>query len=102
MTATATAFQPHDTSLKAVPATPSTPMRKPLPRGKAKKWYQAVNRRRRAAKLVLALLDQGIYTPSRATNGRIRKIATQYNIGGTTPSDITCELVRQYLRAAAR
>ncbi|WP_194838460.1 hypothetical protein [Nocardia sp. XZ_19_369] len=77
------------------PAAPTERVR--LPRGKSKRWYRKVARRRKAARIVIALHDAGIYTPSRAHDRRI--VATAIKADIKEPSETTCELVRNMLRA---
>ncbi|WP_063711435.1 hypothetical protein [Nocardia asiatica] len=82
------------------PAPESPPERKPKPTGRARKWYVSVARLDKAARLVTALIDQGVYTPSKATDSKIRSVAKDYRI--RKPSDDTCEMVRDILRARTR
>jgi hypothetical protein len=73
-----------------------TPMpRKPLPAGRPREWYIAHNRRLKTMRLVIALLDSGVYEPARASDRRIRDTADL--IGVHPPSDITCRMVRALL-----
>jgi hypothetical protein len=69
--------------------------KKPLPAGRPREWYIAHNRRLKTMRLVIALLDSGVYDPAQAGNGRIR--ATADLIGVHPPSDITCRMVRALL-----
>lgn len=69
--------------------------RKPLPAGLPREWYIAHNRRLKTMRLVIALLDSGVYEPAQAGNARIR--ATADRIGVHPPSDITCRMVRALL-----
>lgn len=69
--------------------------RKPLPAGLPREWYVAHNRRLKTMRLVIALLDSGIYEPAQAGDRRIR--ATAELIGVHRPSDITCRMVRALL-----
>jgi hypothetical protein len=69
--------------------------KKPLPAGRPREWYVAHNRRLKTMRLVIALLDSGVYEPAQAGNPRIR--ATAERIGVHPPSDITCRMVRALL-----
>ncbi|WP_280373678.1 hypothetical protein, partial [Nocardia abscessus] len=66
--------------------------RRPLPAGRPRAWYVLHNRRLKAMRLAIALLDSGVYAPSYATNKRIRHTAEV--IGIRPPSDATCTMVR--------
>ncbi|WTR18689.1 hypothetical protein OG565_32910 [Streptomyces sp. NBC_00138] len=78
------------------PKTPLTPLpRKPLPAGRPREWYVAHNRRLKTMRLVIALLDSGVYEPAQAGNPAIRRVAER--IGVHPPSDITCRMVRALL-----
>lgn len=66
--------------------------KKPLPAGRPRDWYVAHNRRLKTMRLVIALLDSGVYEPSQASDRRIRDTAER--IGVHPPSDITCRMVR--------
>jgi hypothetical protein len=82
----------------SVPATlsnPSNPSKKPLPAGQPREWYVSHNRRLKAMRLAIALLDTGVYTPRQAHNGRIRSTAAR--IGVHPPSNTTCHLVRSLI-----
>jgi hypothetical protein len=75
---------------------PSRPLPKePLPAGHPRAWYIAHNRRLKTMRLVIALLDSGVYEPAQAGDGRIR--ATASRIGVHEPSDTTCRMVRTLL-----
>lgn len=69
--------------------------KKPLPAGLPREWYIAHNRRLKTMRLVIALLDSGVYEPAQAGNARIRDTADR--IGVHPPSDITCRMVRTLL-----
>lgn len=69
--------------------------KKPLPAGHPRAWYIAHNRRLKSMRLVIALLDSGVYEPAQAGNGRIRDAAER--IGVHEPSDTTCHMVRRLL-----
>lgn len=74
-----------------------TPLRKkPLPAGRPREWYASHNRRLKAMRLSIALLDSGVYHPSTATDARIRMTAER--IGIHPPSDTTCRMVRALIR----
>ncbi|MGA5194837.1 hypothetical protein [Streptomyces exfoliatus] len=76
---------------------PWTPLqRKPLPAGRPREWYVTHNRRLKAMRLAIALLDAGVYVPSKATNATIRTTADR--IGIHPPSDSTCRMVRALIR----
>ncbi|WP_157106769.1 hypothetical protein [Nocardia arthritidis] len=67
-----------------------------LPAGRPRAWYVLHNRRLKAMRLAIALLDSGVYAPSYATNKRIRHTAEV--IGIRFPSDATCSMVRTLMR----
>lgn len=76
---------------------PYTPLRRrPLPAGRPRRWYVTHNRRLKAMRLTIALLDSGVYLPSQATNEKIRETAEL--VGIHPPSNITCRLVRDLMR----
>ncbi|MEU3710129.1 hypothetical protein [Streptomyces catenulae] len=84
------------------PATPMTkplpahPLpKRPLPAGWPRERYESHNRRLKAMRLAIALLDTGVHRPEQAPNGRIRTVAQA--IGVHRPSDTTCRLVRALL-----
>ncbi|AXK87571.1 MULTISPECIES: hypothetical protein [Nocardia] len=96
MPATATAHNPS-TGRRNEPITPYHPLRRrPLPPGKPRSWYVRHNRRLKAMRLSIALLDSGVYLPSQAGNERIRETARL--VGIRPPSDATCRMVRTLLR----
>ncbi|BCK58806.1 hypothetical protein [Nocardia wallacei] len=68
-----------------------------LPPGRPRSWYVTHNRRLKALRLSIALLDSGIYRASLADNETIRRTAQL--IGLHPPSDKTCRLVRDLMRA---
>ncbi|WP_399209494.1 hypothetical protein [Streptomyces sp. SLBN-118] len=70
--------------------------KKPLPAGQPREWYVSHNRRLKAMRLTIALLDSGIYHPATADNHKIR--ATAESIGIHPPSDTTCRMVRALIR----
>ncbi|MET9590092.1 hypothetical protein ABZY45_03885 [Streptomyces sp. NPDC006516] len=74
-----------------------TPLRKKsLPAGRPREWYVSHNRRLKAMRLAIALLDTGVYQPSSAGNARIR--ATAERLAMHRPSDTTCRMVRALIR----
>ncbi|MFI9610381.1 hypothetical protein ACIHCM_01500 [Streptomyces sp. NPDC052023] len=76
---------------------PCTPVEKrPLPPGRPREWYISHNRRLKAMRLAIALLDSGVYVPNQARNETIRSTAEL--IGVHPPSDSTCHMVRALLR----
>ncbi|MGX2997641.1 hypothetical protein JNUCC64_25830 [Streptomyces sp. JNUCC 64] len=76
---------------------PYTPERKrPLPAGRPREWYVTHNRRLKAMRLAIALLDAGVYLPNQAQNRTIRSTAAQ--VGIHPPSDVTCHMVRAFMR----
>ncbi|WP_245650658.1 hypothetical protein [Nocardia harenae] len=79
------------------PLTPYAPLaRRPLPAGRPRHWYITHNRRLKAMRLAIALLDSGTYLPTQASNEKIRRTAEQ--VGIRPPSDATCRMVRTMLR----
>jgi hypothetical protein len=72
--------------------------KRPLPPGRPREWYITHNRRLKAMRLAIALLDSGVYTPGRARNETIRNTAR--TIGVHPPSDTTCRMVRALMRYA--
>ncbi|WP_330176155.1 hypothetical protein OG875_23235 [Streptomyces sp. NBC_01498] len=77
------------------PAAP-TVRRKPLPAGQPREWYETHNRRLKAMRLAIVLLDSGVYHPAGANNRKIR--ATAARVGIHPPSDTTCRMVRALIR----
>ncbi|MEU7766017.1 hypothetical protein AB0B25_12920 [Nocardia sp. NPDC049190] len=76
---------------------PYAPLQKrPLPAGRPRAWYIMHNRRLKAMRLAIALLDSGVYAPSYATDKRIRHTAEV--IGIRPPSSATCTMVRTLMR----
>jgi hypothetical protein len=76
---------------------PYAPVHKrPLPPGRPRQWYIAHNRRLKAMRLAIALLDSGVHRPEQARNETIR--ATAQLIGVHPPSDTTCHMVRALMR----
>ena len=53
---------------------PYAPVEKrPLPPGRPREWYVTHNRRLKAMRLAIALLDSGVYVPNQARNETIRE-----------------------------
>ncbi|MBN0047355.1 hypothetical protein JS756_25250 [Streptomyces actuosus] len=76
---------------------PYTPVHKrPLPPGRPREWYITHNRRLKAMRLAIALLDSGVHLPNQARNETIR--STAQLIGVHPPSDTTCHMVRALMR----
>jgi hypothetical protein len=71
-------------------------IKRPLPAGRPREWYVAHNRRLKAMRLAIALLDSGIYLPAQARDDKIRSTAEE--IGMRPPSDTTCRMVRAFMR----
>ncbi|MEU8030340.1 hypothetical protein [Streptomyces sp. NPDC049099] len=71
-------------------------IKRPLPAGRPREWYVSHNRRLKAMRLAIALLDSGIYQPAQARDDRIRSTAEE--IGMRPPSDTTCRMVRAFMR----
>ncbi|TDC28036.1 hypothetical protein E1265_00450 [Streptomyces sp. 8K308] len=81
------------TSTPALFDLPYAPLAKaPLPAGQPREWYIAHNRRLKAMRLAIALLDSGVRTPIQARDRVIRDMAAL--IGIHPPSDTTCHMVR--------
>ncbi|WNI32304.1 hypothetical protein [Streptomyces sp. ITFR-6] len=85
----------------AVAAVTTTPLHKPLqkkrlPAGRPREWYVTHNRRLKAMRLAIVLLDSGVHQPSSASNARIRTAAER--LGIHPPSDTTCRMVRALIR----
>jgi hypothetical protein len=70
--------------------------KRPLPPGRPREWYISHNRRLKAMRLAIALLDSGVYMPNQARNETIRNTAEL--IGVHPPSDTTCHMVRALMR----
>jgi hypothetical protein len=76
---------------------PRKPLKKkPLPAGQPREWYESHNRRLKAMRLAIALLDTGVYRTEQASNRRIRTTAARLEIH--RPSNTTCRLVRSLVR----
>ncbi|MFD5518370.1 hypothetical protein [Streptomyces sp. NPDC127066] len=72
--------------------------KRPLPPGRPRDWYVTHNRRLKAMRLAIALLDSGVYVPNQARDEKIR--TTAQLIGVHPPSDTTCHMVRALMRYA--
>ncbi|WP_225731605.1 MULTISPECIES: hypothetical protein [unclassified Nocardia] len=70
--------------------------KKSLPAGRPRSWYVTHNRRLKAMRLAIALLDSGVYRASQADNEKIRRTAEL--VGIRPPSNTTCRLVRDMMR----
>ncbi|MGV9879904.1 hypothetical protein [Streptomyces sp. NPDC003006] len=70
--------------------------KKALPAGRPREWYVNHNRRLKAMRLAIALLDSGVWLPNQAKNSTIRAMAEE--IGIHPPSDVTCHMVRALMR----
>ncbi|MEU9704878.1 hypothetical protein ACF09C_13290 [Streptomyces sp. NPDC014870] len=76
---------------------PWKPLQKqPLPAGRPREWYVSHNRRLKAMRLAIVLLDAGVHDPARASNDKIRTTAELTGIH--PPSDTTCRMVRALIR----
>ncbi|MFG2141325.1 hypothetical protein [Streptomyces sp. NPDC048650] len=82
-------------TLVSIPLPAQPPAKKPLPAGWPRERYESHNRRLKAMRLAIALLDSGVYRPEQAHNRTIRTAAAA--IGVHAPSDTTCRLVRALL-----
>ncbi|MFI5974725.1 hypothetical protein [Streptomyces sp. NPDC051452] len=71
-------------------------VKRPLPAGRPREWYVTHNRRLKAMRLAIALLDSGVHLPGQARDETIR--ATALEIGMRPPSDTTCHMVRAFMR----
>ncbi|MFJ6700964.1 hypothetical protein ACIQM4_33615 [Streptomyces sp. NPDC091272] len=97
VTAAALLTNAHSHKPKADPRKTPKPLRKkPLPAGRPREWYISHNRRLKAMRLAIALMDTGVYVPEKATNRRIRDTAAR--VGIHPPSTTTCRLVRELIR----
>ncbi|MEV7126490.1 hypothetical protein [Streptomyces sp. NPDC093260] len=87
----------QSTARRSVPLdSPYQPLAKrPLPAGRPRDWYVTHNRRLKAMRLAIALLDSGVQ-PGQARNETIRTTAEL--IGVHPPSDTTCHMVRALMR----
>lgn len=86
---------PAASTPSASPAGRVPPRKRPLPAGRPREWYVSHNRRLKAMRIAIALLDSGVYTPAQARNRTIRRTAAR--IGVHPPSNTTCSLVRSLL-----
>ncbi|BDH04117.1 MULTISPECIES: hypothetical protein [Streptomyces] len=87
----------QSTARRSVPLdSPYTPAAKrPLPAGRPREWYVSHNRRLKAMRLAIALLDSGVYLPAQARDEAIRDTADK--LGVHPPSATTCRMVRALL-----
>ncbi|MFF7383954.1 hypothetical protein [Streptomyces griseoluteus] len=87
----------QSTARRSVPFdSPYTPAAKrPLPAGRPREWYVSHNRRLKAMRLAIALLDSGVYLPAQARDEAIRDTADK--LGVHPPSATTCRMVRALL-----
>ncbi|MGC4996219.1 MULTISPECIES: hypothetical protein [unclassified Streptomyces] len=87
----------QSTARRSVPLdSPYTPAAKrPLPAGRPREWYVSHNRRLKAMRLAIALLDSGVYLPGQARDEAIRDTADK--LGVHPPSATTCRMVRALL-----
>ncbi|MGA5405645.1 hypothetical protein ACPCSC_00060 [Streptomyces lavendulocolor] len=86
-------------ALTTLPLEPFKPLqKKPLPAGRPREWYVSHNRRLKAMRLAIALLDSGVYHPSQADDDTIRNTAER--IGIHPPSDVTCRMVRVLIHSS--
>ncbi|MET9800732.1 hypothetical protein [Streptomyces sp. NPDC006368] len=84
-------------AVRTLPLEPWKPLqKKPLPAGRPREWYVSHNRRLKAMRLAIALLDSGVYHPSKADDDTIRSTAAR--VGVHPPSDTTCRMVRTLIR----
>jgi hypothetical protein len=81
---------------KSVHSSPSPVAKRPLPPGRPREWYVTHNRRLKAMRLAIALLDSGVYVPNQARDETIRSAAER--IGIHPPSATTCHMVRALMR----
>ncbi|MFE4552267.1 MULTISPECIES: hypothetical protein [unclassified Streptomyces] len=72
--------------------------KRPLPPGRPREWYVTHNRRLKAMRLAIALLDSGVYAAHQARDEKIRSTAAL--IGVHPPSDTTCHMVRALMKYA--
>ncbi|MEU6085849.1 hypothetical protein ABZ865_03410 [Streptomyces sp. NPDC047085] len=88
----------QSTAKRSVPLdSPYAPLMKHrLPAGRPREWYVTHNRRLKAMRLAIALLDSGVYLPNQARDETIRSTAER--IGVHPPSDTTCHMVRALMR----
>ncbi|MGV9338134.1 hypothetical protein [Streptomyces sp. NPDC003688] len=88
----------QSTARRAVPLdSPYVPVAKsPLPAGQPREWYVTHNRRLKAMRLAIALLDSGVYRPTQARDATIRRTAEK--LGVHPPSATTCRMVRALMR----
>ncbi|MGW1147607.1 hypothetical protein ACWD6I_21735 [Streptomyces sp. NPDC002454] len=88
---------PTTASTQPLPIEPYAPLRKKaLPAGRPREWYVTHNRRLKAMRLAIALLDAGLHVPQQAPDRTIRSTASR--IGIHPPSAVTCHMVRAFMR----
>ncbi|WP_431033034.1 hypothetical protein ACQYWQ_06950 [Streptomyces sp. P6-2-1] len=87
------------------PTAPATPLfdlpympveKRALPAGRPREWYVAHNRRLKAMRLAIVLLDAGVWRPEQASDRTIRRAAER--VGIHEPSPVTCHMVRALMR----
>ena len=78
------------------PPLPTPPTKKRLPAGRPREWYVSHNRRLKAMRLAIALLDAGAHGPGFVHDRTIRAAAVR--LGIHPPSDTTCRMVRALIR----
>ncbi|GGX11486.1 hypothetical protein [Streptomyces chryseus] len=84
------------TAAALLPTAPQPLAKTPLPAGRPRAWYETHNRRLKAMRLAIALLDTGVYHPSQAPDRKIRAVAER--VGIHPPSATTCRMVRTLIR----
>lgn len=92
------ATEPLPTVAPADPSAPqpSAPLAKRrLPAGRPREWYVRHNRRLKAMRLAIALLDAGAHGPGFVHDRTIRAAAVR--LGIHPPSTATCRMVRQLM-----
>lgn len=72
-------------------------IKQPLPAGRPRTWYIAHNRRLKAMRLAIALLDTGAFGADQATDEKIHRTAEI--VGVRPPSPATCRMVRRMMEA---
>lgn len=89
-------FTTHMLTTSAAIGTYTPLPKQPLPAGRPRSWYVMHNRRLKAMRLAIALLDSGVYRANLADNHTIRHTAE--TVGVRPPSSKTCRLVRDFMR----
>ncbi|WP_260867614.1 hypothetical protein [Streptomyces sp. SAJ15] len=94
--------QPELPDTAAPPALPTltTLPKQRMPAGRPREWYEAYNRRLKAMRLAIALLNSGAYRPEQAPDHVIRTTAAR--IGVHPPSAVTCRMVRAFIHCDSR